>query len=131
MSQTARKFEQARLLREGSRMLATWEHGMRKHRVQVLLLEAQCDRCLNCDGLMLSAYRYPQHADRWTIDHVWPRGAGGYDGPGNYAMMHSRCNNRKADRFPSRALMDKLEDLNARLGWPTRRLLWPLADNDG
>ena len=98
-------------------------------RCRVLLWEAQDGKCLRCGGPMVSRNRFPRSGDRDTVDHVWPKGAYGWDGPGNVCLMHWKCNNRKGSRLPDDELMRKLHDINDRLDWPTKLREWePYGD---
>ena len=67
---------------------------------------------------MLPRYRYPEHADRDTCDHVWPRALGGADIPGNFALMHSKCNAEKDRKVPTPRERLALRAINLKLGWP-------------
>ena len=62
---------------------------------------------------------------RGTIDHVWPRSLGGFDGPGNLVMTHRRCNVRKAARLPTGCEIIQLAAICAQLNLPVRLLQDP------
>lgn len=98
-------------------------------RCRLLLWEAQDGKCICCGGPLLSRLRFPRSGDRDTIDHVWPRQAYGFDGPGNVALMRWKCNNRKGGRLPTPELLRKLDDVNSRLGWPTKLREWDTLED--
>lgn len=120
MQDVAARFAEARLRRAGERFLRSCEHNYAKHGVRELLWEAQEGRCICCGERMVSRYRFPNSGDRDTIDHIRPLGAGGADAVGNLALMRHVCNARKASKFPGRLLLNRLWQINERLGWPQR-----------
>lgn len=67
---------------------------------------------------MISRYRYVEHMDSDTCDHVWPKSAGGHDAPGNFALMHKKCNGLKGRRPPTMEERERLKVINEKLGWP-------------
>lgn len=107
-------------------MLRTMEFTWEKHHVRELLWQAQDGCCLGCGRPMLPRYRFARSGDADTIDHVWPKGAGGPDKLGNLALMHHKCNVKKKNHLPPPDQIARLRALNYRLGWPTP---W-LAGND-
>lgn len=118
MSEVAHKFDARRLLRAGQTMLRNFEHDWHKHHVRELLWEAQDGLCLCCETRLQSRYRHPRDGDRDTIDHVYPKGPGGNDKLGNLALMHHKCNAKKAQRPPTPGEVSRLLDINLKLGWP-------------
>lgn len=120
MSEIAPTSDANMLKAAGERMLARYEHTFRKHRVRELLWQAQNGNCVSCGMPMVSRYRYETSGDRDTLDHLWPKSLGGRDGPGNFGLMHHKCNAAKASRLPNAAELERLGQLNAALGWPTK-----------
>lgn len=59
---------------------------------------------------------------RATVDHVIPTRRGGFNGRGNLFAAHARCNNAKADCWPTAEELAFLSHINALLGWPDRAL---------
>lgn len=59
---------------------------------------------------------------QWSVDHVIPLALGGADAFGNFAMVHGRCNTRKADRMPTGCELIWLMAVNARLGVGPQRM---------
>jgi len=121
MSEVARKFDQLWLLRAGQRMLRRCEHGWSPRDVRILLWEAQDGQCLACNLRMTSRLRFPNDGDRDTVDHVHPMGKFGADQLGNLALMHYKCNHRKANRLPTTEEVERLRIVNLKLGWPDRQ----------
>lgn len=112
------------LLRQGQRLLSEAEYTWAKAQVRTLLWEAQDGLCLCCERRLVSHHRRPRCGDRDTLDHVWPKGAGGPDKLGNLGLMTHNCNHRKGSRLPTRYEMEALQKINERLGWPTPWFVW-------
>lgn len=83
-----------------------------KHRLRAILSDVQGDYCAICG----------RPIGRWTrnIDHVWPIGDGGFNGPGNMVMAHEWCNFHKADSLPTGCEIIWLAAVCARLDVPLR-----------
>ena len=130
MSPTEERAAANLLLRVGRAFLRRYEDTFHGARAREYLWEAQEGHCLYCGGLMLSRYRYPEHPDSDTCDHVWPRASGGPDSPGNFALMHRKCNSNKGRRLPTAEEMERLRVTNSKLGWPTPNLIrvWPVEN---
>lgn len=87
----------------------------------IVLMRAQKRRCASCGGLMFNASTPCETGLNATLDHVIPRSRGGSNALGNFLAMHSRCNNKKADRAPNGCERILLLAVNAQLGVePTR-----------
>lgn len=71
------------------------------------------------DGLCAICGQPMRQGDR-NIDHVWPRGAGGYHGLGNLVAAHFDCNNRKGHQLPTGCEIIQLVAVCARLDVPVR-----------
>lgn len=73
------------------------EHGFTQwwdsHKLRRILCWAQDDRCAICGGEM-SRFNV-------TLEHVWPRVEGGFNGPGNMVGAHRGCNHAKGSRLPT------------------------------
>ena len=87
-------------------------HWWDGHRMRRILCWAQDDQCAICGGEM-SRFNV-------TIEHVWPRGAGGFNGPGNMVGAHRGCNHAKADRLPTGCEVISLVAVCMRLDVPVR-----------
>lgn len=90
----------------------------RRHMLAVLY-EAQHGRCGICEQHMpptrtATDQRNPM---RPTVEHVVPKGSGGFDGRGNIVAAHSRCNSDKGGRYPTPGELTFLAQVNATMGW--------------
>jgi hypothetical protein len=68
-----------------------------KGRMVELLDQAQFDRCGICGKALL----HGRGRKKRNLEHVWPKGLGGLDEPGNLLTAHVRCNAEKGDRPPT------------------------------
>lgn len=68
-----------------------------KGRMVELLDHAQFDRCGICGKALL----HGRGRKKRNLEHVWPKGLGGLDEPGNLLTAHVRCNAEKGDRPPT------------------------------
>ena len=64
-----------------------------------VLFEMQRGRCALCGFPMRR--EYSNHPRSATIDHVFPRSAGGKNTKDNRVLAHQRCNVEKGDRAPT------------------------------
>ena len=63
------------------------------------MIEIQLGRCVRCgQRFNMSRGLKPDNPDAPTIDHVMPLGFGGLDAPGNWTVIHRKCNARKGAR---------------------------------
>lgn len=128
-------FEAQRLLKAGRDFL-TWFYPAPTRRVaasatlRVLLRDAQGGLCAYCGVIMqrpeptIGRGRARANGDRETLEHVYPIGFGGYDGPGNVVLTHHKCNHIKAARHPTPVQLDALERVNNSLGWTTKHVTY-------
>lgn len=121
---TPAELEARSLLRRGQRLRFDAEYSWAKWQARILLWEAQDGRCLCCDRLLLPHLRYPRSGDRDTLEHVWPKSAGGPDRLGNIVLATYNCNNRKGSRMPTPDEVQRLDEINRKLGWFTPMLEW-------
>lgn len=88
---------------EQSRALAAWRSAAQHflfHADVRDLYQRQRGRCYICSAAMDTALRgRGRNLLAWTIDHVFPRAAGGKQ-LANLLLAHRSCNERKADRWP-------------------------------
>lgn len=77
------------------------------------IAEAQAMRCAGC-GHALDFDLELNDPMQPSVDHVWPRSAGGKDAD-NRLAMHRRCNEAKSDRMPNGCERVMLIAVNARL----------------
>lgn len=130
MSPTEKKAAAHLLRKLGKAFLSRHMEGKVSLHARQLLMEAQEGLCFLCDEPMLSRWRYVDHRDSDTCDHVWPKGYGGHDQPGNLTLTHKKCNGSKGSRFPTRAELGRLKVLNDKLGWPDRTPVIAAGVND-
>lgn len=100
------------LREEAAKVHAAWKRGYKtlaQIGLQALLYRAQGGHCSICNGRVPSRYL--------TIDHVRPKGTGGFDGPGNVLIAHERCNYQKRANAPKPRSLAMLRQVNALLGW--------------
>lgn len=121
---TPTELEAQSLLRRGRRLLADAEYTWSKWQARNLLWEAQDGKCLCCGRVLMPHLRYPRSGDRDTLEHVWPKGVGGPDKLGNLALTTHNCNARKGSRLPTYGEIERLDEINRRLGWPTPLFIW-------
>lgn len=107
------------LLKAGQALLRARPGKGSRTKCREALWEAADGKCLACGGSLKSRFRFPNHPESDTIDHVFPQGWRGLDQPGNYALMHQRCNGEKGSRPPNLGEVIGLHEINQRLGWPT------------
>jgi hypothetical protein len=75
---------------------------------------AQGGSCFYCAGaLTLRLAGEPVSDADATIDHFFPKAAGGPDGWGNWVLACKRCNHAKASRQPTREEMQAWNELAA------------------
>lgn len=79
------------------------------------LWHAQHGRCSVCGGQLDPALIYDPVVG-WSIDHVYPRSSGRYDGGGNTLLAHVWCNVDKDNRPPTGCEILTLHAVNERLG---------------
>jgi 5-methylcytosine-specific restriction endonuclease McrA len=102
----------------GQSALRAFRRNWSKRGVRELLWEAQDGRCISCDTRLQRRDKHPNDGDRDTIEHVHPLQKGGADGLGNLALSHHKCNHLKANKLPNEAEISRLQEINAKLGWP-------------
>lgn len=92
------------------------------HRFAMMLLrrwfwEAQGGHCGICGHKMKRSFETP----KLTFDHVWPKAWSASDvmgkSLGNILLAHKHCNDMKADALPTPEQVDRLREVNRKLGF--------------
>lgn len=92
-------------LRQGEAVVSRRFLSLLPHRV---LLRLQGGVCAGCGRQIRRMWA--------SVDHVIPLALKGFDGFGNWVVMHVDCNRLKADRLPTGCELIWLLAVNARLG---------------
>lgn len=90
--------------------------ALHKAKMVETLDDAQFDKCGICGKSML----HGRGRRKRNLEHVWPKGQGGYDGPGNFMAAHVSCNAGKGGQRPSGCQIIMLVAVCERLDIPVK-----------